>query len=215
MLTGLKDRLDQNTGNKTAFAYFGGHGNTAMVKADTVPNPVIGQVAQGRVMSPGDATTSLPLTQDFVSRLLAVSVTPEPDLTRMINAGITLTTFTEGYSGPLVVLLDGLQIGVVSMSGALTGASYQVDIPDSAMQQLAAAHAFDSLTADISFGFLNGTPASSFRLATEWDFEAGAASFYGVGLAGPSVMVIPAPGAGLVALTAPFMLRRRRRSTGR
>lgn len=212
MLDGLKTRLNQNAGNKTAFAYFGGHGNTAMVSADTLPNPMPGALAQGRVMTPGNATTSLALSESFLDQFLDVSVHPQSDFSRVINAGITLTTFNEGHAGDLLVLLEGMQIGTITLLGSTAGGSYQIEIPDMALQQLDGAHAFDSLTAEISFEFIGGTPASWFQLATEWDFEAGASPFYGVGLAAPSVMVVPAPATALVMGLVGLAATRRRRA---
>ncbi len=215
MVQGLATRLAADSGNKQAFVYVGGHGNSAKVKGDTLPNAAEGFAAQGEHITDGEGT-SLELDTEFVAQLFEGTGIITADTTRVLPAAIELTTFSEDFAGSVEVFLDGIDIGSMSLTGSAIGGNYQVPISDVTMLQLFGTGVLDDLQADITFQFPQGVPSiDGFRVATEWDFDLGLAEFFGIGLAAPSVMAIAVPGPaawiGVAACGALGVGRRRRR----
>jgi len=210
MVAGLVTRLGNNT-DKTAFVYIGGHGNTEKVKADTLPKAAFAQAGQGAKITDGQGSV-LELDTAFVDAFFEGTATMTDDTSRELPAAIGLRTYTEDFAGSVQVFLDGLSVGSMFLTGSPTGGDYSIDIPDSVMFDLFNMGLLNDLEAAITFEFPDGTPSiDGFQIATEWDVDLGLTEYYGIGLAGPSLLA-PAPGAsgvliGLLLLGGP---RRRR-----
>lgn len=209
MAAGLATRLG-NSSDKTAFVYIGGHGNVEKVKGDTLPDAAFA-AAQGADIHNGEGST-LDLDPDFVSTFFEGTAVMTPGTIREIPASIGLRTYSEGLSGSVQVKLDGVAIGSMLLTSSPNGGDYSLDIPDTVMFDLYSQGLLSDMQASITFDFPLGTPSmDSFKVATEWDVDLGLREYYGIGLAAPSILVIPAPGAAALLAGLSLLTVRRRR----
>lgn len=210
MVEGLATRLAADGGGKTGFVYVSSHGNTAKVKGDVLPDAVVGAINQGADIRNGDLTR-LDLDADWVASFFEGTQLITPGTTRVLPSAINVATISENFSGPVGLTLNGVPIGQINLLGSAIGSSYRIDIPDATMSLLASnAELTTGLSARIGFDFGSGPSTREFKIATEWDVNAGLSEFYGVALEAPSILV-PGPGGLLVLLATPLVVRRRRR----
>jgi len=205
MLGRLKDGLNANAGQRKGVIVLGGHGNSKKVKIELQSNATPGLPRQGRTMTSG-ATTEVTLEPDFVQLFLLGSVTQDAALSRDGAAFLDFATSEESAPMSVTVLLDGIAAGTAQLSGGSLGRRYVLPLSNATLQTLHAARAFEDLRVEVRFSM----PSGSFRLATDWDFEAGVSPGFGVGLAGPPLATVrlgappPLPCAGTLLGSQPF-----------
>ncbi|MBC7833931.1 MAG: hypothetical protein H7Y88_02385 [Phycisphaerales bacterium] len=209
IIAGTRTYLQADTGHRKSLIVFRAHGSSEARKAPRQENPQEGAPRQGMSYTPGAGGISLIMNEDDLLTFFEEFRTDDPELDRFDGSRpmIMLTTSEEFYSGPVGVMVDGLNAGTILMNGSLNGATYSLDLSDSVWDGLFTSGALDDLLVDVEFDL----PTGSFRFATEWDQSLMDLNHFGVGLVGPGILAIPAPGAAVLGVLATVGVMKRRR----